>query len=266
MGATGLNLMAVTQPSPLQLVKPPIQLVQNRPSSWYKTAQLEGRKPPNKLGQNVPTFKETETTTETTTEITTTTPNPSSTNEPAPAPEPERGGGGGFDLIFDFELANLTSEQRERAVKTLEGLTPEIAQQVLDEWNHAHACHRIQQSRWGWLRKVAETARAGQFVPSAELADRRQAQAQAPAPATREPPPERRPSLVWREQRERLRDEVPENDYGIYIAPLRGREDEQALWLEAPNRTVVEWVSGHLPLIEGALRPHTALPVRVCIG
>jgi hypothetical protein len=103
-------------------------------------------------------------------------------------------------------------------------------------------------------------------VPSAELADRRQAQAQAPAPATREPPPERRLSLVWREQRERLRDEVPENDYGIYIAPLRGREDEQALWLEAPNRTVVEWVSGHLPLIEGALRPHTALPVRVCIG
>ena len=151
-------------------------------------------------------------------------------------------------------------------MKTLEGLTPKIAQQVLDEWNHAHVCHRIQQSRWGWLRNVAETARSGQFVPSADLADRRQAQAQTPAPATREPPPERRPSLVWREQRERLRDAVPENDYGIYIAPLRGREDEQALWLEAPNRTVVEWVNGHLPLIEGALRPHTALPVRVCIG
>ena len=145
-------------------------------------------------------------------------------------------------------------------------MTPELAQQVLDEWNHAHACNNIKQSRWGWLRKVAETARAGQFVPSAELADRRRAQARAPAPATREPPPERRPSPIWREQRERLRDEVPENDYGIYIAPLRGREDEQALWLEAPNRTVVEWVNGHLPLIEGALRPHTALPVRVCIG
>jgi hypothetical protein len=47
---------------------------------------------------------------------------------------------------------------------------------------------------------------------------------------------------------------------------LRGREDDETLWLEAPNRTVAEWVSGHLPLIEGALRPHTELPVRVCIG
>ena len=35
---------------------------------------------------------------------------------------------------------------------------------------------------------------------------------------------------------------------------------------QAPNRLVAEWVNGHLPLIEGALRPHTELPVRVCIG
>ena len=51
-----------------------------------------------------------------------------------------------------------------------------------------------------------------------------------------------------------------------YIAPLRGREDTQTLWLEAPNRVVAAWVNNHLPLIESALRPHTELPVRVCIG
>lgn len=55
-------------------------------------------------------------------------------------------------------------------------------------------------------------------------------------------------------------------DYGVYIAPLRGREDVDALWLEAPNRKVAEWVSGNLPLIEETLRPHTDLPIRVCIG
>ena len=137
---------------------------------------------------------------------------------------------------------------------------------MLDEWNHAHACHRIQQSRWGWLRKVAEIARAGQFIPSAELADRRRAPARTPAPTPRELPPERHASALWRAQCEQLRGEVPDADYSVYIAPLRGREDAQALWLEAPNRAVAEWVNGHLPLIEGALRPHTPLPVRVCIG
>ena len=244
--------------------KPPIQLVQNRPTGWAETAQLDGRKPPNKLGRNAPTFNETETTTETTTEITTTTPNPSSTPEPVATPEPEGGGGG---LIFDFHLADLTPEQQERARKTLEGLTPETAQQVLDEWNHAHACHAIKQSRWGWLRKVAESARSGQFIPSAELADRRrQASAPAPAQTSRELPPERHASALWRAQREELRGEVPEADFNVYIAPLRGREDTQTLWLEAPNRVVAAWVNNHLPLIEGALRPHTELPVRVCIG
>ena len=205
-------------------------------------------------------YKGIKTTTEISTETTTTT-----TPEPAADPDDEGGGGGG--LIFDFDLADLTPEQRERAKKTLEGLTPETAQQVLDEWNHAHACQGIKQSRWGWLRKVADCARTGQFMPSAELADRRRA-ARTPAPAQthRELPQERRSSALWRAQREQLRGEVPDADYGVYIAPLRGREDGQALWLEAPNRAVAEWVTGHLPLIEGALRSHTELPVRVCIG
>lgn len=244
--------------------KPPIQLVQNRPSSWAETAQLDGPKPPNKLGRSAPTFNETETTTETTSEITTTTPNPSSTPETTADLDDEGGGGG---LIFDFDLADLTPEQQERARKTLEGLTPELAQAVLDDWNHAHACHAIKQSRWGWLRKVAESARSGRFIPSADLADRRLA-AQTPAPpqTPRELPSERHASALWRAQREQLRGEVPEADFNVYIAPLRGREDAQTLWLEAPNRAVAEWVNGHLPLIEGALRPHTELPVRVCIG
>ena len=127
-------------------------------------------------------------------------------------------------------------------------------------------CIRDRQSRWGWLRKVAETARAGQFIPSAELADRRQMQARAQAQASRVQPPERTPSPVWRERREHLRGAVSDLDYGVYIAPLCGREDDQTLWLEAPNLLVADWVNGHLPLIEGALRPHTELPVRVCIG
>ena len=164
-------------------------------------------------------------------------------------------------------LADLPPGQQERARKTLEGLTPETAQQVLDEWNHAHACQSIKQSRWGWLRKVAESARSGQFIPSAELADRRrQASAPAPAQTSRELPTERHASALWRAQRDQLRGEVPEADFNVYIAPLRGREDTQTLWLEAPNRVVAAWVNNHLPLIESALRPHTELPVRVCIG
>ena len=249
-----LAIMAITHPSVAAKVTPPLSPVGDTLSPVGDTL--------SPVGDII--NKEYKTTTEITYEITTTTtPNPSST-EPAADPDNEGGGGG---LIFDFDLADLTPEQQERARKTLEGLTPELAQQVLDEWNHVHACQSIKQSRWGWLRKVADVARSGQFIPSAELADRRQA-AQAPAPVQtpRELPPERHASALWRAQREQLRGEVPEADFNVYIAPLRGREDTQALWLEAPNRAVAEWVTGHLPLIEGALRPHTELPVRVCIG
>lgn len=59
-----------TLPTPVG-TKPPFQLVRNRPTGRAETAQLEGRKPPNKLGQIAPTSNETETTTETTTENTT---------------------------------------------------------------------------------------------------------------------------------------------------------------------------------------------------
>ena len=262
-----LAIMAITPPSVTAEAPPSLSLVGDTPSPVGDTPSPVSDTP-SPTGETLsPTSHHTKITTETTTEIsttTTTTPNPSSTPEPAADPDDEGGGGG---LIFDFDLADLTPEQQERARKTLEGLTPELAQQVLDEWNHVHACQSIKQSRWGWLRKVADVARSGQFIPSAELADRRQA-AQAPAPVQtpRELPPERHASALWRAQREQLRGEVPEADFNVYIAPLRGREDTQTLWLEAPNRAVAEWVNGHLPLIEGALRPHTGLPVRVCIG
>jgi hypothetical protein len=45
---------------------------------------------------------------------------------------------------------------------------------------------------------------------------------------------------------------------------LRARD--QRLWLEAPNRRVAYGVTQNLPVIEETLRPHTALPLRVCIG
>jgi len=272
-----LAILAITHPSVAPEVTPPLSPVGDTLSPVGDTLSPVGDtlspvgerlSPTGDIIKGIKTTTEisTETSSEISSEITTTTtPNPSSTPDPVATPEPEGGGGGG--LIFDFDLADLTPEQQERARKILEGLTPETAQQVLDEWNHAHACHSIKQSRWGWLRKVAETARAGQFIPSAELADRRrQASAPAPAQTSRELPPERHASALWRAQREELRGEVPEADFNVYIAPLRGREDTQTLWLEAPNRVVAAWVNNHLPLIESALRPHTELPVRVCIG
>ncbi len=266
-----LAILAITHPSVAPEVTPSLPPVGGTPSlpPVGETPSPVGETP-SPVGETPsPTSHHTEIPSETTSKITTTTtPNPSSTPEPAAAPEPEGGGGGGGGgLIFDFDLADLTPEQQERARKTLEGLTPETAQQVLDEWNHAHACQSIKQSRWGWLRKVADVARSGQFIPSAELDDRRrQASAPAPAQTSRELPTERHASALWRAQRDQLRGDLSETDFNVYIAPLRGREDTQTLWLEAPNRIVADWVNNHLPLIEGVLRPHTNLPVRVCIG
>ena len=129
---------------------------------------------------------------ETITEITAETTTPLNA-EPAAAPEPDRGGG---ELIFDFKLTPLSAEERERARETLHGLSPDLAQQVLDEWNHAHACQSIRQSRWGWLRKVADIARSGQFTPSADLAEQRRAQQQRPAAVSGDPPSRRQPGLA----------------------------------------------------------------------
>ena len=170
---------------------------------------------------------------ETITEITAETTTPLNA-EPAAAPEPDRGGG---ELIFDFKLTPLSAEERERARETLHGLSPDLAQQVLDEWNHAHACQSIRQSRWGWLRKVADIARSGQFTPSADLAEQRRAQQQRPAAVSGDPPSRRQPSPVWQAQRDRIRSLFPEEECSRYIAPLHGQEQDGILWLEAPNTT-----------------------------
>ena len=85
---------ATSDPVPVG-TKPPNWMGENVPTRRAKTAQLDGTKPPNMSARFAPTFKGTETTTETTTEITTTTPNPSSSNGRSAEPEPARGGGSG---------------------------------------------------------------------------------------------------------------------------------------------------------------------------
>ena len=59
---------------------------------------------------------------------------------------------------------------------------------------------------------------------------------------------------------------MPEADFNVYIAPLRGREDTQTLWLEAPNSMVAAWVAGRLPHIIETLQPYTDLPVQLRVG
>ena len=137
---------------------------------------------------------------------------------------------------------------------------------MLDEWNHAHACHSIRQSRWGWLRKVADIARSGQFIPSADLAEQRRAQQQRPASASGDPPSRRQPSPVWQAQRDQIRSLFPEEECSRYIAPLRGQEQDGILWLEAPNQMVAAWVAGRLPHIIETLQPYTDLPVQIRVG
>ena len=138
---------------------------------------------------------------------------------------------------------------------------------MLDEWNHAHACNSIKQSRWGWLRKVADTARSGQFIPSADLAEQRRAQQRRQAQsAPGDSPSLRQHSVVWHEQRELIRSLFPEREYSCYIAPLRGQEEDGILWLEAPNQIVAAWATMRLPRIVEALQPYTALPVKIRIA
>ena len=135
-------------PAPVS-TKPPFQLVQNRPTRRAKTAQLEGRKPSNKLVQTTPTFNETETTTETTT----TTPNPSATNKRLAEPESicgsssnQEDGINAYDppgpgerepapndrqpaLIYP---PKLTEREREDIATQVRTLPAEVAQQILD--------------------------------------------------------------------------------------------------------------------------------------
>lgn len=246
--------------------KPPVQLVQNRPTGWAETAQQAGSEPPSKLAQFQPTIPfNTETTTETLSETTTTTTTTTLARN-KPALHDGNGCSSGCsqrELIFDFHLAGLSLQEKERTTELLEGLDSTTAQQVLDEFNEALGSSTIKKSRWGWLRQVAQTAREGTFQLTADLSERRRKQQQAIATQ----PPARKPSQTWEHHRkELLEDGITSADYGLYIAPLRGQEDGHTLWLEAPNPIVMTWVRARLPLIERHLRPHTPLPIRICIG
>ena len=173
------------------------------------------------------------------------------------------GSSGSSKLVFDFKLATLTTAQQQRAMKILEGLDAEVAQQVLDEFNSAVDCGSIKKSKWAWLQSVAKSAREDTFIPTSDLADRRQAQAQTAATQ----PPARKPSQIWEEHREDLlHDGIEPADYHTYIAPLHGREDGKVLWLEAPNNFVADWVRARMPQIEQAMKAHTTLPIQICIG
>ena len=148
-------------------------------------------------------------------------------------------------------------------MKILEGLDVEVAQQVLDEFNYAVGCGCIKKSKWAWLQAVARSAREGTFIPTSDLADRRQTQVQTAATQ----PPKRKPSQAWEEHHEDLlRNGIAPMDYHTYITPLRGQEDGRVLWLEAPNGIVMDWVLEHASQIEQVMKLHTTLPIRVCIG
>jgi hypothetical protein len=194
----------------------------------------------------------------------------SKTTPPTP-PEPDRvGRGGGGALIFDFYLANFPEDSQKRAEQMLWGLEPNLAQQVLDEWNVARSGGKVREP-WAWLRTVGEQARRGAFIPTNELRERRLAAAvreaiRASAGEVAPAAAQRRPSAVWRQCQVWLQGKVESLDFNRYITTLRGREDGQALWLEAPNRFVAAWVGQRLGMIEEFIRPHAPLEVRVCVG
>jgi hypothetical protein len=197
------------------------------------------------------------------------TPELSKTTPPTP-PEPVREGSGSGRLIFDFHLVDLPEEQRERAARMLAGLDSDLAQQVLDEWNAARGGGKVREP-WAWLRAVSAQARQGTFIPTNTLPERRLAaaiQRESAARAREVAPPaaERRPSAIWTQCQEWLRDRVEAMDFHCYVAALRGREDGQALWLEAPNRFVADWIRQRLSLVEEFIRPQVPLEVRVCVG
>ncbi len=199
-----------------------------------------------------------------TTTTTTTTPT-APTQGRKPSGDDRDGSSSSSDLlIFDFNLADFSSTEKARAAKILEGLDAEVAQQVLDVFNDAIGNCSIQKSRWAWLEGVTRKARANTFMPTSDLQARRNARAKAATTAARAAT--HKPSPVWEAHRDQLRNEIAARDYDTYIRPLQGREDNDTLWLKAPNRFVEDWVSAHLPLITRLLRPHTVLEIRVRLG
>lgn len=79
-------------------------------------------------------------------------------------------------LLFDGPLASLSTAQQQRARQIVSTLDPDTAQQVLDDWGQAIKTNSIKKSKWAWLDGVTRKAQAGTFTPTADAAERRQAE------------------------------------------------------------------------------------------
>ena len=146
-----------------------------------KNAERVGKNA-ERVGKNAGSY--TETTYETTSE-TTTTPLPPSFIDSGQRPPPAGGSSsndeektkdGSARLAFDGSLSSLSEAQRERAQQIVSKLSPEVAQQVLDDWGQAIKNGSIRKSKWAWLESVTQRAQAGVFTPTTDAAERRQAE------------------------------------------------------------------------------------------
>jgi len=164
--------------------KPTNQPVANRHPEFPETCQLDFRKPPNRVAENVPTRRALSGNSPTGAnphpdgacatasrarvllqEIKTTTPPPApAPNAPIPVwPEADCGGGSEENLFFSGSL--LQAEQRE-ARRWLEDVRPELRQLVLDE--HAGLMRGLKEVRnpLGLLYHLIRAAREGRFTPT----------------------------------------------------------------------------------------------------
>jgi len=163
--------------------------------------------------------------------------------------------------LFDFHLARLNEAEQAEFRQRLARLPLPLAQLVLDEYNSAVGRGVLFRNRWGWVEYLIRKAQRGEFIPTSELAARRRALAEPPPPADVAPPPV--PSALWEERRAALQGVLTDGEFATYVLPLRGVEDGATLWLEAPNRYLVNWITAHWPVFEQALAPHTDLALGV---
>ncbi|TVR61987.1 MAG: hypothetical protein EA420_10810 [Candidatus Competibacteraceae bacterium] len=183
---------------------------------------------------------------------------------PAPFSEAPSDPAPDVPLLFDFHLTRLGESEKAELRRRLARLPPPLAQLVLDEYNSAVGRGMLFHNRWGWLEYLIRKAQRGEFIPTSELAARRRAPADPPpaVPAVAAPPPPV-PSALWEERGAALQGLLADGEFATYVLPLRGVEDGATLWLEAPNRYTVDWVTARWPLFEQVLAPHTALALGV---
>jgi len=166
-------------------------------------------------------------------------------------------------LVFDFHLTALSESEKAQFQQRLARLPVPLNQRVLDEYNSAVGEGTPIRSKWRWLEYLIRKALQGEFIPTSELAERRQAQVDSPIVNRPTDQPERVPSAVWRTHRDALKPLVEPGEYHAYVLPLRGVEEGDWLWLEAPNRYSVDWVQANWEVFEQVLKPHTRLVLGV---